>query len=107
MKPLQEETDFANWEKRICGQLEAFDLWKYIDGTKITPTPGEDQGDFAKAFRTYKIEKSQAMHLLENAIVEDVFSTLRNHSYNLKNRNPKVLIDYLIKILTKTTTCSI
>ena len=47
------------------------------------------------------------MYLLENAIYNDVFSILQNYGYNLKNRDPKVLIDTLSKILTKTTTCFI
>ncbi len=109
MKPLQKETDFTNWKRRIYKQLETFDLWKYIESTVPIPISqeNEDQDDFAESFRTYKIKKSQTMYLLENTIHNDVFSTLWSHSYNLKNRNPKILIDTLSEILTKTTTCSI
>ncbi len=71
----------------------------------LTPQEDEDQDDFAESLRTYKIEKSQAIYLLKNVIYNDVFSTLRNHSNNLKNRDPKVLMDILSKVLTKTTTC--
>ena len=78
MRPLQGEADFTNWERRICRQLEAFDLWKYIEGIVLVPTPqeDEDQDNFVESLRIYKMEKNQAIHLLENAIYNDVFSTL-------------------------------
>ena len=53
------------------------------------------------------MEFNKTMHLLENAIYNDVFSTLRSHNYNLTNSNPKVLIDILTEVLTKTTTGSV
>ena len=67
----------------------------------------KDQNDFVENLRIYKMEKSQTMHLLENAIYNDVFLTLQSHSYNLKNCDPKVLMDILSKVFTKITTCSI
>ncbi len=33
------------------------------------------------------------MHLFENAIINDVFATLRSYNYNIENQNLKVLID--------------
>ncbi len=67
----------------------------------------EDQDDFVKSLRIYKMKKNQTIYLLENAIYNNVFSTLRNYNYNLKNRNPKILIDTLFEVLIKTTTYSI
>ncbi len=45
--------------------------------------------------------------MLENVIYNDVFSILQSYSYDLKNRDPKVLMDILFKVFTKTTICSI
>ncbi len=47
------------------------------------------------------------MHLFENAIIDDVFAILRGYSYNLENRDSKVFMDTLTKVLTKATTGSI
>jgi len=53
------------------------------------------------------MELNKIIHLLENAIHNDIFSTLHNHNYNLTNSNPKVLIDTLIEVLIKATTGSV
>ena len=54
----------------------------------------------------HDMERSQAMHLLEN-FIHDVFTTLRSHGYDLQNRDPKVLMDTLSTVLTKATTGSV
>ena len=109
VKPLQGESDFVNWQRRIRRQLQAFDLWEYVEEDKPTPVPGEDedQEDFSQRLKEHKKERNQAMHLLENAIHDDVFDTLRSHGYDLLNSDPKVLMDTLNTVLTKATTGSI
>ena len=46
------------------------------------------------------------MHILENAIHNDVFAPLRSHGYDLENRDTKVLVIALSEALTKTITGS-
>jgi len=43
MKPFQREADFTNWEKYICRQLEAFDLWKYVEGIVLISILQKDE----------------------------------------------------------------
>ncbi len=105
VKPLQGESDFLTWKRRICGQLEAFNLWRFVQGVVPEPTLGEGEGqdDFTDRREAHIIKRCQAMHLLENTISDHVFATLRSHGYNLDNRNSKILIDTLTIVLTKST----
>ncbi len=65
------------------------------------------QDDFADRQKVYTMKQSQAIYLFENIIIDNVFATLRGYSYNIENRNLKILMDFLIIILTKATTGSI
>jgi len=50
---------------------------------------------------------NKTIYLLENAIYDDVFSIFRSYSYNFINSNPKILMDILTSVLTRTTTGSV
>jgi hypothetical protein len=109
VKPLRGESDFASWKRRIRGQLEAFDLWQYAEGTVPAPTlrENENQDDFVERQREHRMERGQTMHLIENAIHDEAFETLRSYGYDLENRDPKTLIDTLSEVFIKTTTGSV
>jgi len=67
----------------------------------------EKQNTFIEYCKVYSIELNKTIHLLKNAIYDNIFSTFRNYSYNFINSNPKVLIDTLTSVLTRTTTRSV
>ncbi len=51
--------------------------------------------------------EAKAVHLLENAIPDDAFDTLRSHCYDLENRDPNIPMDTLTEVLAKTTMGSV
>ena len=67
----------------------------------------EIQGEFQDRLKHYNREFNKVMHILKNAIHEDIFDMFRSHGYNNKNSDPKVLVNILTEVLTKNTTESI
>ncbi len=43
------------------------------------------------------------MHVLENAIYEDIFDTFCSYGYDDENSDPKVLVDTLTEVFIKNT----
>jgi len=109
VKLFQGESDFITWQRRISKQIKNFGFWEYVESTIFALALGidEEQDTFIERYKVYNIEFNKTMHLLENAIYDDMFSTFWNHGYNFTNSNPKVLIDTLTSVLIRATTGSV
>jgi hypothetical protein len=66
----------------------------------------EDKVDFQKRLKFWKDLKIRTFIIIDSNAYS-VIKILKNHSYNMNNKDPKVLYDAIYRILTKTSIDSI